>query len=325
MNNSSPETSGLGRKYWGTTQPDADDDPDRYVQLIESPVSEPPRRVVSLVPSMTESLFELGIGDRLIAITDYCIYPADQVGRLPRIGGTKNPRIDQIIDLKPDLVLANQEENRKADVEALQAAGVPVWVTFPKTMREAFNVLWNMMHIFDAAAFVERVRAMEWTLDWLERMAQTREEHPLKTFAPIWFDPLMTFNADTFAHDVIRVCGGANVFADRERRYPLAADVGDQAPYAPDDPRMAERDTRYPRITLEEVIAAKPDIVLLPSEPFAFDATHAALFAGLDIPAAHSGRIHLIDGSLLTWHGTRMGRAMSALPSLFYPLDEANR
>ncbi|NDJ60085.1 MAG: ABC transporter substrate-binding protein [Chloroflexi bacterium] len=293
---------------------------------MDAPVEQPPRRVVSLVPSVTESLFDLGLGDRVRAITDYCIHPADQVARLPRIGGTKNPDVAQIIALSPDLVIANQEENRREDVEALQAANIPVWVTFPRTVREAFNLLWTIMHIFDEPQMVERVRAMEWTVDWLERMAETREETtPCRVFAPIWLDPLMTFNADTFPHDLLRLCGGQNVFAERDRQYPLKADLGEAEPYADDDPRVAGRDTRYPRITLAEVEAAQPDVILLPSEPFAFDESHIPMFAALDVPAAHHNRIHLLDGSLLTWHGTRIARAVSVLPDLMCtPNDDPN-
>lgn len=286
-----------------------------YRYTMEAPVSSPPRRVVSLVPSVTESLFELGVGERVIAITDYCVHPADQVGRVPRIGGTKNPDTARIIAMQPDLVIANQEENRQADVLALQAAGIPVWVTFPKTVREAFNLLWNIMYVFDEPSMVERIRAAEWLCDWLERM----EQPECRVFAPIWLDPLMTFNADTFAHDLLRVCGGTNVFAERERRYPLAADVGDAPPLTADE--IGGRDTRYPRVTLAEVEAAQPDVILLPSEPFAFDASHVPLFAALNIPAARTGQIHLVDGSLLTWHGTRVARALDALPRLLCPTD----
>ncbi len=292
-----------------------------YQHNLESPVSEPPRRVVSLVPSMTESLFELNVGDRLIGITDYCVYPADKVVHVPRIGGTKNPNIPAIIALQPDLVLANQEENRKADIEALQVAGIPVWLTFPRTMREAFSILWNIMHIFDEPSKVEGVRVMEWTLDWIERMTENRDSFP-RTFVPIWSDPYMTFNEDTYAHDVIRACGGINSFGERERLYPLAADLGVGEALPSDDMRIEGRDTRYPRITLEEIIATQPEIVLLPSEPYAFTQAHADFFKTLDIPAAHHDRIHLVDGSLLFWHGTRMGQALAQLPSLFYPADE---
>ena len=172
--------------------------------------------------------------------------------------------------MQPDLVIVNQEENRREDAEALQAAGIPVWVTFPRTVREAFNLLWSIMDVFDEPAMVERVRAMEWTCDWLERI---EHDPPCRVFAPIWYEPLMTFNAETYAHDLLRVCGGENVFAERERQFPLKADLGEAEPLAPDDPRVAGRDTRYPRVTLAEVEAAQPDVILLPSEPFSFHRT----------------------------------------------------
>jgi len=285
-----------------------------YFYQMDAPVTEPPQRVVSLVPSVTESLFDLNLGERLIAITDYCIYPEAGVAGLPRIGGTKNPNIEQIIALKPDMVIANAEENRREDIESLQQAGVAVWVTFPRTVADAINLLWNIMHVFDDATMVPRVRLIEQTMDWVQGISRANEDHPPRVFVPIWLDPLMTFNADTYSHDLLRVCGGLNVFAERQRNYPLKADLGSGEPYPPD--RIEGRDTRYPRITLEEVEAAQPDVILLPSEPFQFTEAHVPIFARLDVPAAHSNRIHLVDGSLLTWRGTRLAHALNAIPSL---------
>jgi ABC-type Fe3+-hydroxamate transport system substrate-binding protein len=289
-----------------------------YVYQMDAPVSEPPQRVVSLVPSITESLFDLHLDDRLVGITNYCVYPVEGVARLPRIGGTKNPRIDEIVALRPDLVIANQEENRKDDVLALQAAGIPVWVTFPRTVADAFNLLWNIMHVFDQPEMVPRVRLIEQTMDWVWRLSEPRlAANPCRVFAPIWFEPLMTFNGDTYASDLLRICGGVNVFAERERRYPLKADQGEAQSSS-----AAGRDTRYPRITWEEVEAAQPDVILLPSEPFAFDDAHLPLFERLNVPAAQHGRIHRIDGSLLTWHGTRIAYALTVLPDVLYPVGE---
>lgn len=291
-----------------------------YVFDMDNPVTTPPRTVVSLVPSVTESLFDLGLGSRLVAITDYCIYPADGTAHLLRIGGPKNPDVERIIALRPDLVIANQEENRKEDVAAIQAAGIAVWVTFPKTVSEAINLLWNIMHIFDETSMVPRVRLIEQTMDWVLRISEAQfAEKPCRVFAPIWLDPLMTFNADTYAHDVLRVCGATNVFAGRDRLIPLEADLGKAEPYPADDPRVIGRDTRYPRVTWEEVEAAQPDMVLLPSEPFSFTAEHIPLFSRLSIPAAKHNRIILVDGSLLTWHGTRLAYALDRLPALFCP------
>jgi ABC-type Fe3+-hydroxamate transport system substrate-binding protein len=282
---------------------------------LESPVSSPPQRVVSLVPSMTESLFDLNLGSRIIGITDYCIYPKDGVANLPRLGGTKNPDVQKIIELQADLVLMNEEENRPADIEALKNAGVPVWVTFPKTVRESLNLLWSLMYIFDEPSMVPRVRLIEQTVDWVERISETRES-PCRVFVPIWHDPLMTFNADTYCHDLLRVCGGINIFAERKRMYPLKADLGQAEPYAENDPRLEGLDTRYPRVTLDEVAAAKPDMILLPSEPYHFTEDHLPMFESLGVP------VMLVDGSLLTWHGTRIAYAMDSIPALLCPASE---
>jgi ABC-type Fe3+-hydroxamate transport system substrate-binding protein len=291
-----------------------------YSYDMEAPVSKPPRRVVSLVPSVTESLFDLNLGNRLVAITDYCVYPEAGVARLPRIGGTKNPDVKRIIELAPDLVIANREENRKEDVLALQEAGIAVWVTFPRTVADAFNLLWNIMHVFDEPEMVPRIRLMEQTMDWVWRISEKKlEDNPCRVFVPIWLDPLMTFNADTYAHDLLRICGATNVFADRDRQYPLKADLGQAQPLSADDSRILERDTRYPRVTIEEVVAAQPDMILLPSEPFSFTNEHIPLFANLDTSASRSGNILLVEGSLLTWHGTRLAYALDRLPSILCP------
>lgn len=282
------------------------------------PVEDAPETVVSLVPSLTESMFDLNLGHKLIGRTEYCIYPAGQVDAIPALGGTKNPDVDRIIALKPGLVLANQEENRKQDVEALRDAGIPVWVTFPQTVPDVFVMLWNIMYLFDETAMVPRVRLIEQTYDYVSSLSETKEvEDPTRVFVPIWLDPLMTINANTYVHDLLRAVGGINVFAERERQYPLKADLGEAEAYAADDPRLAGRDTRYPRVTWQEVEAAQPDVILLPSEPFAFDAKHIPLFQKLDVPAAKNNRIHLVDGSYLTWHGTRVAYALNELPALF--------
>ena len=259
------------------------------------PVDKPPRRVVSLVPSLTESLFDLNLGERVVGVTDYCVRPADKLAGIARVGGTKNPDVEQIVALRPDLVLVNREENRRQDAEALQAAGIPVWVTYTRTVQEALNLLWAIMDVFNETSMHMRVRVIEQAYDWVAGVSRAREGAPCRVFVPIWMQPLMTFNADTYMHDLLQVCGGSNVFA--------------------------ENDTRYPRIKMDDVAAAQPDVILLPSEPFAFDETHVATFAALDIPAAHQGHIHLVDGSLLTWHGTRVAYALDEIPPLMCPQD----
>ena len=252
----------------------------------------PPETVVSLVPSVTESLFELGMGRRVVGVTEYCTRPPDAVQYLARIGGTKTPDIERIIELKPDLVIANHEENRRKDVEALIEAGLQVWVTYPRTVSGAFNLLWQIMSVLEAPEQSERVRHIERMYDWVwgATLAKIDAGTLPTVFAPVWLDPLMTFGADTYMHDLLYICGAQGVFSGRGER--------------------------YPRITLEEVEVAQPDIILLPSEPYAFNDSHVAQFAALDIPAARHGRIHLVDGALLTWHGTRIAYAFNELPAL---------
>lgn len=279
-----------------------------------------PRRVVSLVPSVTESLFDLGVGDRLVGITDYCIHPASKVNGLLKIGGTKNPDLKKIKAALPDLIIANQEENRKEDVEALQAEGFKVWVTFPRTMREAIDLLWATIRVFRVPMIGQRLSVLETTYEWASLAAENMT--PVSVFCPIWREPRagegpvrwwMTINRDTYTHDVLRVCGGANVFADRDRRYPLAADLGQTQAVATDP----ERDRRYPRVTPDEVAERAPEVILLPSEPYPFDEADLAAFAAFpEIPAVKNNRLHLVDGSLFTWPGTRLALALADLPAL---------
>ena len=270
-------------------------DPFDISNEFSAPLENPPQRVVSLIPSITETLFDLNLGGRVVGITDYCVRPASGLVNIPRVGGTKNPNIKHIIALRPDLVLVNREENRRQDAEALHAAGIPVWVMYPRTVQESLNLLWTIMDVFNETSMHMRVRVIEKTYDWVYGISRARDGAPCRVFVPIWNNPLMTFNADTYSHDLLQVCGGSNVFAGHE--------------------------TRYPRITLDDVVAAQPDVILLPSEPFAFDEAHVATFAALDIPAAHQSNIHLVDGSLLTWHGTRLAYALDEIPPLMCPQD----
>jgi ABC-type Fe3+-hydroxamate transport system substrate-binding protein len=238
-----------------------------------------------LVPSITESLFDLGIGERVVGATDYCIHPAGPLAAVPRISGPKNPDVERIVALQPDLVIANQEENRQEDVAALQAVGLFVWVTFPRTVTEALEMLWDIALLLQATDRTAGLLTIERAFDWTRRAAQGSE--PVRVFYPIWRDPWMTISADTYAHDLLRVCAGHNIFADWE-------------------------DDRYPVITLEDVIARSPDVILLPSEPFPFGEAHVAeLVAHPRLPE----RILLVDGTLLTWYGTRLGRALQEVPA----------
>jgi ABC-type Fe3+-hydroxamate transport system substrate-binding protein len=173
----------------------------------------PPERVVSLVPSITESLFDLGFGSTVVGITDYCVHPAQAIQRLPRIGGPKTPRVADIVVLKPELVAANMEENPIEAVEALEAAGIKVWVTFPQTIRQSLDVLWLLVGLFHSRPAAIRLETLELTVEWAESALEDRK--PWRYFCPIWQDEMgwMTINRDTYVNDVLRLMGGENVFA----------------------------------------------------------------------------------------------------------------
>lgn len=276
--------------------------PQKYTSRIESPVETPPQRVISLVPGLTEALFDLDLGPRLIAITDDCTRPPEKVAALRRIGPALRPEIGQIIALKPDLVLAHDEDNRREDSEALRAAGIPVWITGSRSVFDVLNLLWNLMDVFDHAVMIPRVREIERAYDY--SLAASLASPAVRVFVPLWRDPWITFNGLTYAHDMLKVCGGVNVFAAREQVEPL--------PVA--DFQGIAHDGRYPLVTPDEVIAAQPEVVLLPAGHF--NETDRDHFKALNIPAAQHNRIHLIDGSLLTWHGTRVAYALRDLPPL---------
>ena len=255
----------------------------------------PPDRIVCLVPSVTESLFSLGLGPRVVGVTDWCVHPAEGVAPLPKLGGTKDPDVDAIVSLAPDLVIANREENTRRVVERLRGAGLRVWVTYPRTVREGSALLREL------AALGAGPRAIAEVVEPVER-AVVEAEAPLRgrrvrVFCPVWRDPWMSVGADTYAHDMITLSGGANVFAEHPGR-------------------------RYPRVSLGEIEAAAPEVILLPDEPYPFGARDVRELARLDTPAGHQGRIHCIDGTWVSWYGPRIRPALAALRRLLGGVPE---
>jgi ABC-type Fe3+-hydroxamate transport system substrate-binding protein len=264
----------------------------------------PPRRVVSLVPSDTLSVAALGCAGALVGRTDYCELPEDVVARLPSVGGTKNPRVDDVCALEPDLVLANQEENTRGDLEAIAARGFRVYVAFPRRVADGLAHLARLARIFDVASDAAARDLLARGYHALREAEEARAgATPLRTFCPIWMKPLMTIHGATFISDMLDLCGAQNVFADRERRYPLAADLGKAPPLPPE--KVEGRDVRYPRVTIDEVVARAPELVLLPDEPHPFSEADADVFRALDIPAARRGAVVRTGGKDLCWYGAR--------------------
>jgi ABC-type Fe3+-hydroxamate transport system substrate-binding protein len=235
----------------------------------------PPRRIVSLVPSLTEYLFFLGAGDRVVGVTDYCTAPAEGVASRPKVRGTKNPDVAAIVALQPDLVLLSKEENRQRDVLALEAAGVPAYVTDIETVAAARASLARLAELIGCPAAAAPLLA---EIDAELAVCAESSGPPQRVAAAIWRDPWMLVGAGTYAHDLLRVCGGLNV--------------------------AAALDGRYPRVSLDELAALGAGLLLLPDEPYRFGPADLPDVAGL------AGRALLCDGALLTWYGPRLPQAL---------------
>lgn len=231
-------------------------------------------RVVSLVPSLTEAVAVSAPPGTLVGVTDWCSHPAD-LGDAVRIGGTKNPDTAAVAALRPDLVIANEEENRAQDLDALRAAGTDVLVTEIRTLDQAFAELDRVL-----AACSVRTRP-RW-LDAAEAAwaAVTPDEPPRTAVVPIWRRPWMVLGRDTFAGDLLARLGVRNLYADHPER--------------------------YPRVPVEELNAAAPELVVLPDEPYRFTRE--------DGPEAFPGAVAvLVDGRRLTWYGPSLAEAPRVL------------
>lgn len=240
-------------------------------------------RVVSLCPSLTELVVALGRADTLVARTKFCIHPADVVAAIPTVGGTKDPKVDAIVALRPDLVLMNEEENRREDAEALRAAGLALHVSFPMDATDTAALVRSLGAALDARDAAEAM-AIDLERRAAAVAARAAARHaagaaPVRFAYLIWRKPWMTVGPDTFVSRMLAAAGGANVVAELD---------------AP---------ARYPAVTAEELATLAPDRVLLSSEPFPFAARHVAELAeATGLPAA---RFVLVDGELLSWHGAR--------------------
>lgn len=217
----------------------------------------PPRRVVSLVPSLTETLFDLGAGEAVAGITDFCIFPPDLP--LPRLGGTKNPRIDAIRELAPDLVYMNLEENLERHARQIEEFA-PVFVTEPKTVDDVASLIVTLaaIHRRDPQSLVDALAA---------------ERHHIGDFTfavPIWKKPWMWCGGDTYVSNLVESAGGRNVLRDT---------------------------VRYPPLSLEDVLSLQPDILFLPDEPYAFTAGDASELAGPWIIGPFPGHLFTWHGT----------------------------
>lgn len=243
-----------------------------------------PNRIVSLVPSKTELLFDLGLEKEIIGVTKFCIHPADKVKSIQKIGGTKNLNLERIAALNPDLIIANKEENTKEQIQWL-CERFPVYISDILNVDDALRMI---EHVGDLTQSEEKARKL------VEEIRHERNVYRVASGSAgtacylIWNDPLMGAAADTYIHAMLQEGGWQNVLEDDF--------------------------TRYPVLEISDIIAAEPQFVFLSSEPFPFKDKHLSQWKEL-IPNA---TIQLVDGEMFSWYGSRMKKAFAYFDVIRY-------
>lgn len=247
----------------------------------------PPRRILSLVPSQTELLYDLDLEAEVIGITKFCVHPPEWFRKKKRVGGTKTVDYEKVHALEPDLIIGNKEENERVQIEAL-AARYPVWVSDVRALCDACWMIRELGVLVNRPARASAlVQAIEQAFAG-HRPAPARPRIRAAYF--IWRKPYMIAAGDTFIQAMLREAGFENIFADRER---------------------------YPEIQLAELAARQPEVILLSSEPFPFAEKHVAAFRDV-CPHAE---IRIVDGEMFSWYGSRLRHA----PAYFRRLRESLR
>lgn len=246
------------------------------------PVPDYPERIVSLVPSQTELLFALGLGKRVVGVTRFCIHPAHARQDAAVIGGTKNIHPGRVLDLKPDLVIGNKEENDKASILALEGS-VPVWLSDIYTLDDALLMIRTIGRIcgkeFGSNQMAEDIAIR------FNRLLPPSYQAPRRAIYLIWANPWMAVARQTFIDHMLNRMGLVNVLGHL---------------------------TRYPQLRDDELSNLSPEIVLLSSEPFPFNPKHEAWIRRL-LPDAE---ILQVDGEMFSWYGSRLLNAPAYLSDL---------
>jgi len=233
-----------------------------------------PQRIVSLVPSLTELLYDLGLGDRVIGITKFCIHPTHWYRSKTRVGGTKSLHLDRIVTLNPDLIIGNKEENERTQIEWL-AERFPVWMSDIVSLADALEMIKRIGTLTNTSIEAEDI-AQSILLDFAELEEESKAwATSLRTAYLIWRSPWMAAANHTFIHEIMCKGGFENVFAGH---------------------------SRYPETTLDELAALNPEVVLLSSEPFPFAEKHIAEIGAV----CPNSKVFLVDGELFSWYGSRM-------------------
>lgn len=248
----------------------------------EIEVSWPPHRIISLVPSQTELLYDLGLDEEVVGLTKFCVHPNHWYRKKNRIGGTKNIHIDRIDDLQPDLIIGNKEENTPADVHHL-ADRYPVWLSDIYTLQDAFSMMTQIGALCDRT---QKARALVDTCRQSFAQIPIPERSP-RTLYLIWRKPYMAAASHTFIDAMLSAAGFTNVLRKQER---------------------------YPELSEQEIAQLAPDLILLSSEPFPFREKHIEALQQI-VPGAH---IALVDGEVFSWYGSRLLHA----PAYFQRLHQ---
>ena len=251
----------------------------------------PPKRIISLVPSQTELLFDLGLEEEVIGITKFCVHPEKWFRNKTRVGGTKTVKADMVASLKPDLIIANKEENVKEQVELLEKIA-PVWISDVNNIEDAFNMMQSIGELTGkkekAAAIINQIKK-----DFSELAVLINQSNYKKyrTAYLIWNGPYMAAGEDTFINAMLKLGGLENIL--------------------PDIPR-------YPEISTRELVEKNTELILLSSEPYPFKQKHLDTLQ----QALPDAKILLADGEVFSWYGSRM---LNAAPYLQKLLEQINR
>ncbi|MBK9422468.1 MAG: ABC transporter substrate-binding protein [Flavobacteriales bacterium] len=256
---------------------------DQMHRTVRVPVH--PQRIISLVPSQTELLFDLGLGDRVVGITKFCVHPKEWFNTKVRVGGTKQVDLAKVRALEPDLIIGNKEENDQADIEALERE-FPVWLSDVKNLDQAFEMIERVGELTGTIPEASRIHAgIRSAFEDLQPLTS-----PLSAAYFIWQKPWMVAGENTFIRDMLDRCGFTSVTTH------LAG--------------------RYPELTDAELAVLDPDVVLLSSEPFPFKEEHISSVNML-LPGTP---IHLVDGEAFSWYGSRMRRSAAYFGQLLVHL-----
>ena len=251
-----------------------------------------PKRIVSLVPSITEALFTFGLGDAVVGVTRFCVEPREGVAAKAKVGGTKTLDVTQVRQLEPDLVIANVEENRPEDVRQLMAAGLNVMVTFPRSVTAGIAMMRQLSEMTDSVSRASPI-IEEASAALAEARARNEARRPLRVFCPIWRNPWMSVGPDTYIHDFLHVCGGLNIFARRHERYPIT--------------------------DMTEVARKDPQVIFLPDEPYRFSEKHLPEVSKHPyVSAVRDQRVYLIEGKHLCWYGPRIAGSLRFVEDLLW-------